>query len=228
MKTRFLVIFVLTTLCAVSAVVFSPSLTRAATGDYCRAPGNIPGHLNSSGHCIPDEMVGQSCGQNMYYDSNRDCVSECQIKKVGGICDADGKAGHCDSSLRCVADPISPGPQTPGSNTPQTPGSNTPQTPGVNTGSNVTLLNPLGPSGTSLEAFLNSILDFVIRIGAIVVILMLVYIGFLFVTARDDTTKISAARQALLWTVVGALILLGAKAIAIGIQATVQALSVGR
>lgn len=94
-------------------------------------------------------------------------------------------------------------------------------------GSNVTLLNPL-QGGASLESFLNSILAFVIRIGTIVVILMLVYVGYLFVAARGNESKITEARKALLWTIVGALILLGAKAIAIGIEATVQALSVGQ
>lgn len=96
-----------------------------------------------------------------------------------------------------------------------------------NTGTNVTLINPL-KGGASLESFLNNILDFVIRIGAIIVVLMLVYVGFLFVTAQGNETKITEARKALLWTVVGALILLGAKAIALGITATVQALSVGQ
>jgi heme/copper-type cytochrome/quinol oxidase subunit 2 len=97
---------------------------------------------------------------------------------------------------------------------------------GTNTGSNVTLINPL-QGGTSLESFLNNILAFVIRIGTIIVILMLVYVGFLFVAARGEPAKITEARSALLWTVVGALILLGAQAIAIAITATVKALSVG-
>ena len=76
--------------------------------------------------------------------------------------------------------------------------------------------------------FLNKILDFVIQIGTIVVILMMVYIGYLFVTARGNDAKITEARQALLWTVVGALILIGAKAISTGIEATVRALSVSK
>lgn len=87
------------------------------------------------------------------------------------------------------------------------------------------LVNPLGT--TSVQDFLLKILGIVTDIiGPVVVILMLVYVGFLFVTAQGVPAKISAARQALLWTVVGALILLGAKAIALGIQATVDALKV--
>jgi len=87
-------------------------------------------------------------------------------------------------------------------------------------------MNPL-QGGTSLESFLNTILSFVIRIGAIVVVLMLVYVGYLFVVAQGSDSKLTDARKALLWTIIGALILLGAQAISLGIQSTVQALSVG-
>ncbi|MCX6787459.1 MAG: hypothetical protein NTY93_02995 [Candidatus Kaiserbacteria bacterium] len=97
---------------------------------------------------------------------------------------------------------------------------------GQNAGSNVTLINPLG-AGTNLSVLLTKILDFVIRIGAIVVVFMLIYVGYLFVMAQGAEAKITAARNALLWTVVGALILLGAQAISLGIQATVQAISTG-
>lgn len=98
-----------------------------------------------------------------------------------------------------------------------------PSTPGPD----IYLLNPLG-QGATLESFLLQILDLVIRIGTVVVILMMVYIGYKFVTARGEPGAITEAKQALLWTIVGALILLGAKAISVGILATVQALSVGK
>jgi len=102
--------------------------------------------------------------------------------------------------------------------------------PQQNSGSNVTLLNPLKGvdcsrgNGDCLAAFLLNILDFVINIGSIVVILMLVLVGFKFVVARGSDTKITEARTMLLWTVIGALVLLGSKAIALGVQATVSAL----
>ena len=76
--------------------------------------------------------------------------------------------------------------------------------------------------------FLNKILEFVISIGTVVVVLMTVYVGYLFVSAQGAPDKIKEARNALLWTIVGALILLGSQAIAIAIKATVQALSVGQ
>lgn len=87
-------------------------------------------------------------------------------------------------------------------------------------------MNPL-QGGTSLESFLNSILAFVIRIGAIIVVFMIVFVGYKFVVARGEPGALTEARQMLLWTIVGALILLGAQAIAIGITATVNALSTG-
>ncbi len=101
--------------------------------------------------------------------------------------------------------------------------------PGGNTGSNGSnekLINPL-KGGGNLQSFLLNILDFIINIGSIIVILMLVFVGFKFVTAQGEPGKISEARDMLLWTVIGALVLLGSKAIAMGIQATVQALSSG-
>ena len=100
-------------------------------------------------------------------------------------------------------------------------------------GSNVTLINPLqgvdcsAGNGNCLSAFLLNILQFIIYIGGIVVVLMIIFVGYKFVAAQGNSTKIEEARNMLLWTVVGALILLGAQAIAMGIQATVTALTGG-
>lgn len=94
---------------------------------------------------------------------------------------------------------------------------------GKNTGSSVTLMNPL-KSGTSLESFLTSILEFIIRIGSIAIILMLVFVGYKFVVAQGSDTKLNEAKNMLLWTIIGALVLLGAKAISLAIQATVKSL----
>lgn len=98
---------------------------------------------------------------------------------------------------------------------------------GNTSGPTIRLVNPLG-EGVGLMQLLNKILDFVIQIGTIVVIFMLVYVGYLFVIARGEPGAITKAKDALMWTLVGALILLGSKAIALAIEATVQALSVGK
>ncbi len=73
--------------------------------------------------------------------------------------------------------------------------------------------------------FLDAILSIVIEIGTIVIIFMLVVVGYKFVAAQGEPGAISEARRALMWTVIGALILLGAKAISIGLQATATALT---
>jgi hypothetical protein len=90
-----------------------------------------------------------------------------------------------------------------------------------NTGT--TLTNPL--KAKSLEEFLGQILDFIIRIGIIVIVLVLVYVGYLFVIARGAPGELSAAKKALLWSLIGALILLGAKGISVALQATVASVT---
>jgi hypothetical protein len=53
---------------------------------------------------------------------------------------------------------------------------------------------------------------------------MIVYVGFLFVAAQGNAEKISSARSALVWTIIGGLLLLGASAIELVIEATVKTL----
>ena len=85
------------------------------------------------------------------------------------------------------------------------------------------LQNPLNGID-SLDDFLEAILAGVIRIGTIILIMMLVYVGFLFVAARGNAEKLQGAKSALVWTVIGGLILLGASAIQAVITDTVQSL----
>jgi Type IV secretion system pilin len=85
------------------------------------------------------------------------------------------------------------------------------------------LVNPLN-SINSLSDFLKAILGGVVEIGAIFLTLMIVYVGFLFVAARGNEEKIRSARDALMWTVIGGLLLLGAQAIELVIEATVKTL----
>ncbi len=85
------------------------------------------------------------------------------------------------------------------------------------------LTNPLGDTCT-LADLLGKILDAMVAIGTVVVTIMLVYCGFLFVVAQGNEEKIRSARSALLWTVIGALVLLGAKVLSGVITATVNSL----
>lgn len=81
--------------------------------------------------------------------------------------------------------------------------------------------NPL--TFTTLTAFLEAVLDAVILFLFPIVVLMIVYTGFLFVSAQGNPEKLNQARRSLLWTVIGGLIVLGAKAIAMMVESTIGA-----
>lgn len=93
----------------------------------------------------------------------------------------------------------------------------------TNTSSSGGLTNPLN-NIKSLPDFLNAILDAVVQLGSIVLVLAIVYVGFLFVKAQGKEEEIKNARDALMWTVIGGLILLGAKTVGLVISSTVGAL----
>lgn len=77
----------------------------------------------------------------------------------------------------------------------------------------------------SVDALLVALLALVVKIGYIVVVFMVIYVGFLFVVARGNSEKLKAAKTALMWTLIGAVVLLGAQVIAIAVQNTVDAIS---
>ncbi len=85
------------------------------------------------------------------------------------------------------------------------------------------IVNPLSTTNT-LPELIQKILTGVLKIGIPIVALAIVYCGFLFVFARGKPEELKKAREALLWTVIGAAILLGAWALAKMISATVFAL----
>jgi len=74
-----------------------------------------------------------------------------------------------------------------------------------------------------IETIINDIL---IPIGGVVAVLMIMYAGFLFVTARGNEGQISKAKQALLYAVIGAAILLGAWVISQAISTTIDQLKI--
>lgn len=87
------------------------------------------------------------------------------------------------------------------------------------------LKNPLQVS--TMQDLMTAILGFVVKIGIIIVVLMIVYTGFKFVLSKGKPEEIQKARMMLLWTIVGALIILGAQAISVGVTATVNSISAG-
>ncbi len=83
-----------------------------------------------------------------------------------------------------------------------------------------TLQNPIAEA--HLYCFLHDILGAFILIVFPVIVLMLVYSGFLFVTAQGNSTQIADAKKWFFWVVVGGLIILGAQVLTWAIERTVN------
>ncbi len=84
------------------------------------------------------------------------------------------------------------------------------------------LFTPPLENGTDLQTIFYNVIDVVQTIMIMVTTLYLIYAGFMFVTAKGDPGKIKAARNALLWGLVGAALILCAEVLAHGIGDTVE------
>lgn len=87
----------------------------------------------------------------------------------------------------------------------------------------VTIVNPLKNTKT-INELIKKILEGVIKIGMPIIVLAIIYCGFLFVSAQGKPESIKKAKDALIYTLIGAAILLGSWAIAQLIGDTVKAL----
>lgn len=75
------------------------------------------------------------------------------------------------------------------------------------------LKSPLDPSITSIEGLLVAILEIFIIIATPIIVLFIIYAGFLYVTARGNAQQVSQATRALTYAIIGGVIVLGAVAI---------------
>jgi hypothetical protein len=82
--------------------------------------------------------------------------------------------------------------------------------------------NPLGPSLTTLPAFIEAILNIVLVVGVPIVTLAIIYSGFLFVKARGNPEELTKAKKTLMYTLIGAALLLGSFVRANAIKGTVD------
>lgn len=94
---------------------------------------------------------------------------------------------------------------------------------GITTGRGV-ISNPINVD--SLAEFVNKILDIVVQVGLPILVISVVYVGFLFVSARGSEDGLKRAKSALLTVVIGAAIVLGAFVISSAIQSTITSLKV--
>ncbi|MBC7766580.1 hypothetical protein H7Y21_01115 [Arenimonas sp.] len=90
---------------------------------------------------------------------------------------------------------------------------------------------PLGDGaagGSDLKTIFLNVLDVVQTIMIMLTTLYLIFAGFMFVTAKGDPGKLKKARDALLWGLVGAALILCAEVLAYGIGDTVKEVFKGK
>lgn len=87
----------------------------------------------------------------------------------------------------------------------------------------IPLKNPL-KGIDSVNSFLVVVLDSLVFLLTPFVVIMLLWSGFQFIIARGDPGKLKKAREGLLYTVIGALIILGAKGFSLAIAGTITEL----
>ncbi|MFT7644444.1 MAG: hypothetical protein ACI9BF_000088 [Candidatus Paceibacteria bacterium] len=71
--------------------------------------------------------------------------------------------------------------------------------------------NPLGLD--SVKALLESILDVIMIISTPIVVFLLIYAGFMYVTARGNPEQIGQATRALTYGVIGGVVIMGSAVI---------------
>jgi hypothetical protein len=87
--------------------------------------------------------------------------------------------------------------------------------------------NPITYTGSDGKAihnipqFLLAMVDLAFLVIMPIIVIFIIYAGFLFLTAGDNESKVSTAKKALLWALVGAAVALGAKVISMAIEATI-------
>lgn len=105
-------------------------------------------------------------------------------------------------------------------NPPQPAGGQNPPTQTID----VLIKNPF-TGGDDLMSLLITILDnIILPIAAVAVTLWIIWAGFQYILAQGNSDAISKANLNLLWALVGAGVLLGAKAISLVVQATINGL----
>lgn len=76
-----------------------------------------------------------------------------------------------------------------------------------------TLPNPLGDKITDIPSLFYKVINFVISLSYVVVAAFLIWSGFKFVMAAGNEDKISDAKHTFYYTIIGALIVIGANTI---------------
>lgn len=96
------------------------------------------------------------------------------------------------------------------------PGDGTPTRPG----SGVTIKNPI--EADNIQQLFQAIIDIVLVFAIPIIVFFIIYAGFLYVTARGNEATIQKAHMALLYALIGGLLILGARVLIEVVQGTVD------
>lgn len=88
----------------------------------------------------------------------------------------------------------------------------------INTG----IEKPLGDKINDIPSLIEQIIEIVLVVGIPIIALAIIYTGFLFIKAQGAPEEITKAKKALLYTLVGGILLLGAFVISKAIVKTVD------
>lgn len=75
------------------------------------------------------------------------------------------------------------------------------------------VISHLDSSITSIEGFLVALLNIFIMIATPIIVLFIIYAGFLYVTAQGNTEQVKQATRALTYAIIGGIIVLGSVAL---------------
>jgi hypothetical protein len=87
--------------------------------------------------------------------------------------------------------------------------------------------NPLSSDMDTIPKFIEAIIHIVLIVGIPILVLAVIYAGFLYVKAQGNPSELEVAHRTLLYTVIGGALLLGAFVIANAIGQTVQEIGNG-
>ncbi len=88
----------------------------------------------------------------------------------------------------------------------------------------INIPNPTNAGENLMEVLTTLLTKVIMPVAAVAVVIWIVWAGFQYILAQGNSTKIEKAHQQLLWSLIGAGILLGATGISLVVQKTIEAL----
>lgn len=80
-------------------------------------------------------------------------------------------------------------------------------------GDGISFQNPLGGGVDTFTELADKIIDFLLVVAAPIVVIMVIWAGFLFMTAGGNLEKVQKGKDTLLWTAVGVGVLMISKGV---------------